>query len=168
VHCNHLRIFMSWARRHPVLTGALVLFSIPVIAGTLDFSGMCLAQGRWLSKDERIRLFTSNFRGHADLNYLLEQSSSMHDEFAQYEPVPYKDSQDFLSSNPDCCEAIGSYSDGPIWRATFLDRIFGLRADVLRIRYTARFLDRGGKLHELKDYTEYPVITNCGTILSRP
>jgi hypothetical protein len=159
---------MSWIRRHPILTCASVLFSIPIIIGALNFSGMCLAQGRWLSTEERIRLFTSNFLGRADLNYLLEQSFSKHDEFAKYERVPYKDSDDFLTANPNCCEALGSYSDGPIWRATFLDRVFGLRADVLRIRYTARFRDESGKIIELKDYTEYPVVTNCGTIITRP
>ena len=184
---------LGWMKRHKILTGLLALLLIPVTLGGLNYSGMCIPEGRWLSDEEKIRVAASavanngpNFNLLNDnmmnikpegwdkfRNYESEYSDYkdpkiwQHNEDGSYTRIGTVDVDEFTKENPNCCKAVGRSNGHPMASPTFWTKIIGAYNDIVEVRYTAKFLDKQDNIVEFKDYTEYPIIKNCGYVESR-
>lgn len=185
---------LDWMKRHKILTGLLALLLIPVTLGGLNYSGMCLAEGRWLSDEEKIRLAASVVANNGpNFNVINDNMNRKHprawgeggkeyeSEYSDYhDPTIWKkyengsygrigtvDVDEFMKKNPNCCKVVGRSNGHPMASPTFWTKIIGAYNDVVEVRYTAKFLDKQGNIVEFTDYTEYPIIKNCGYVESR-
>jgi hypothetical protein len=86
-----------WIRRHPILTLMLILLLPLVLRGSLNYSGFCWAEKRWLSDEERI---------DAAIEHLIAQEEMYLDGvdgLKYYKVIPYKSVAEFKEKNHDCC-----------------------------------------------------------------
>lgn len=199
---------MTWMKQHKMMVILLVLMLTIIVPASLNYSGMCIPEGRWLSDEERIRLATEAvINGEPNHNQLDEYFhkklgddayyKSFHEPggprnsygalyLTYYDPKIWKrwennglsgykrigtaeriDADKFIKKSPHCCKSVGPENSGPILPSTFWGRISGLRADVIEVEYPAKFV-KNGEIVEINDYTEYPIITNCGRLFTRP
>jgi|GEM_PF-5777787 len=161
---------LKWMKRHKIMAGLLALMLTIIVPAFLNYSGMCIPEGRWLSDEEQLELALHDFRGWPDFNYLREHltDSEIDDLRNDYEPVPYESTEDFKRENPRCCKVLGPDSDRPYWGVDSSARFFGSRANVIEMRYAARFRNKRDKnIVVFRDHVEYQVITNCGLIITR-
>lgn len=160
----------SWIKKHPIKAFFLLLLAVPFVLGALNVSGMCIAEGKWLSDEEQVELAINTAWRKPEWNYLYSviPSGKEFDKFqANHEHIPYANVDEFKQKNPQCCRAVGAFSSGPYWPEFWHDYAFGFRAEVVEIVYTARFKDKHNNPVNLKNYTEYRVITNCGRVIVR-
>lgn len=184
----------NWIAKHPIKIIVLGVLIALVSLASLNYSGFCIPQGRWLTDEEKIRLAASAVANNGPtFNYLndhmrkaLPESETRFRNF-EVEYTDYRDEtiwkeipgggfsrigranvDDFMRQNPNCCKVVGSEGK-PFVFPPFWWRILGNYDDVVEVRYTARFKDiKTRKPVYLKDYTEYPVITNCGYVFTQP
>lgn len=184
---------LGWMKRHKILTGLLALLLIPVTLGGLNYSGMCIPEGRWLSDEAKIRLAASAVANNTpNHNYLDEYFRKKMGDEAFYrsfdEPDGPKSSYETIYSR---------YYDPAIWEkgkygyrrigvvdvdefmrknpscckimgriaAPFSWPLIDGMAESVEVRYMARFLDKHGKIVDLENYIEYKLVGNCGNIL---
>ena len=141
---------MKFLKRHPVVFALLLLIGTP--AG-LNYSGFCMAEGRWLSEEEKIRLVADYHNNRQTLPIGAEN-------FVQRK---YQNVDEFLKQNPDCCKVNpgGPYDLPP---PSFLDRVTGFNSgDAVETEFIAFYYDAGNNLksHQLKYHNS---LTNCGKI----
>lgn len=154
---------MRWVTKRRHLFIFLILIFIPTILGGLNYSGMCVIEGRWLSDEERIQLVIHAVSSKdPNFNYLSEKQQ---DEFTRDKTLRYSNSDEFLKRNPECCKALGPNEGRPIWPSSFEARITGSRAAVVEVKYLARLKNRNGEIVTINQ-VEYPFISNCGHVFT--
>jgi hypothetical protein len=145
---------LAWIKRHPIATFFLMLFLLPA---SLNYSGMCLAEGRWLSNDEKIRKVVEVINSPGRV-FIEDKNNNTQ----PYQLIPYKSVDDFLEKNPDCCE-VGMSLRGDYFPPTFVDRITGVYGDKLRINYTIHFFNPPQKAQS-QQQNFIAIIGNCGDL----
>jgi hypothetical protein len=128
------------------------------VAG-LNHSGFCWRQGRYLSNDERIllavqeviRLYPPTIprvvNGGAEIEFRRVESA-----------IPYASVNDFLTSNPNCCDIRSTGLQG--FPRGFWNSVAGRNAGYVHVRYLVRSRRDGD---ETRVHHEMAVaISNCG------
>jgi hypothetical protein len=157
---------MSFIKRHPVL---VFVISFLAIIGSLNCSGFCFKEMRYISDDEAIKVFLNKiFRLHASDSGLV--------------PYGYSDTEtsalflnQFLKEHPDCCQAMSwrnwkrlyTPTDNPlVVHNGWFTRICGLGgAIVVRVEIAGQYQDEIGFNYNIpKTGASEVVITNCGEV----
>ena len=127
--------------------------SILFIYASLNYSGFCFAQMRYLSNEDKFRkLFevVNQPSGSVSVNGKLN-----------YEKITYENFEQFIESNPDCCMVEGRWRTMP---SSFLDRITGFeRGETILTKYTLYYLDENGD-RTSKKYRRATILQNCGKV----
>ena len=113
-----------------------------MVFGSLNYSGFCFKEMRYLSDEEKIR-------GAIAANHTIKGNQkwrrSSYDKLgrvSEYEVViPYADVDEFLRENPNCCRVIykGFADDRP---PGFFEKIFGTCNYGVRMTYTYRYIKK--------------------------
>ena len=158
-----------------VLKRSAVLMTLTLVAAVfgvllLNYSGFCWdlehrwtrdgERFRWQSDDEQIRRAVNAANKHGPTIQYREGWGKMTDP----KPILYRDYDDFVTQNPDCCKTIGRSEQKSIPPVNLWTSVLGLSADVVELRYTARFRRAGGSILVIPDFREYAVISNCGSV----
>lgn len=151
---------MRWLKRHPVL---LLLLLLGGSVGGLNYSGLCIAKGRWLSDAEQIASAVDHLNQPRYIRIDKNIPSLNKYEINNYNIVPYKDRDEFFVKNPQCC-AVNPSGGYDMPAPNFWDRIQGIRSpDVVRVKYTAQYIDKVGDIQKTNRETDL-AISNCGKI----
>jgi hypothetical protein len=144
----------------------LMLIYLLAIA-VLNHKGFCAPSYRILSDDEKIRI--------AIKDRLLEYPPAVIKE-AYYDngfyliakkvpdrPVHYKNVDEFLRLNPDCCSLSKAVIDDglELQAIDFSDRIKGNVSHFMRLRYRVNYLNEKNEAENVT-YSEIITISNCG------
>ena len=164
---HRLKLLLIWATFAAVLGYGVYLGYL----GWLTTNGYCHAQGKYLTDDEKIRVALVDLlskyppavvlgKHHPDakvLGYLSPQN-----------PIHYRDVDDFLSLNPDCC-IVGSTSGEPrvtnpedIGPANLIETLMGTATRAIEVTYLVRFKDANDVAQSIRT-TGWLHISNCGT-----
>lgn len=152
--------------------------------GYMNYRGYCWEEGRYLTTQEKIRRTVEDVLKKYPPNILPMESIMVDgkiiqvprsiEDFEKREPgrswtmvkpqfpIPYKDVDDFLRANPDCCEVRSAMTfDGPEGRvATFFDRLAGREFDFIKVRYLVKYMENGKE--KLTQTSYYAGLSNCG------
>ena len=137
--------------RHPLL---LIFLLLPLIPASLNYSGFCMKQKRWISDEEKIRIVLSEIIRQGSL--YIETKDRGTQPFPQ---VRYSSVAELLEKNPNCCIS-DSTKAGDNGHPTFWDKVLGRYTDVLVLQY------KGYYVAENREVTEIPrntiaYIDNC-------
>ncbi len=133
----------------------LILFSI---YASLNYSGFCFDEMRYLSDEEKIRT-VFEMRNQQDTIYVKTEDRG----WQRYEQVKYESFEQFMKMNPNCCalDPGGPYELPP---PDFIDRITGYNSgEVMARKYTLYYLDENDRQIP-KKYNTLSFISNCGRI----
>ncbi len=148
-------------------------FLIFIVYGSLNYSGFCFSELRYLPDKERIsRAITEINKGRYLERGVINSKTGKKEKIL--EPVPYENVEAFLDANPDCCVLVPKdrkYGDDyppPI----FLDRIFGSCNYIIAVDYVYKYretpiLENGeaGVSHERKEFVSDAIYSgNCGQL----
>jgi hypothetical protein len=130
----------------------------------LTYTGYCHAADKYLTDEEKIRValgdLLKKYPPSVVRKPLRENVWSIS---APENPIYYRDVDEFLSLNPDCCKftppAVFRESDG---RFTLVERLTGVATNLIEVKYWVRYLDKGNTMRAIKT-TGYLYITSCGT-----
>ena len=139
---------MSWGMRLGVVAIVPVL-AVLVVVSALNYSGLCLLEGRFLTEQELIDIGARDYlQRYLPLNY------------AQWEPadrpMAFSSIEDFMLKNPDCCSVTPTGRDDG--EPSLFDRLVGRFAGFAKIEY---------KLEEAlpgkpEKRVVWVAVTNCG------
>ena len=166
---SYLPSLRKMLRHIAVLTiGILSTAALCVIL--LNYSGFCwdldrrwtrdAKRFRWQSDAEQIRRAVNAANRRGPTIQYREGWGKMTDP----KPIPYRDYEDFVTHNPDCCKTIGRSKQASIPPVNLWTSILGLSAGIIELRYTARFRREDGSILEIPNFTEYAVVSNCGSV----
>lgn len=145
----------GWMKRHKILTGLLL---VPFVLGSLNYSGMCIPEGRWLSDEEKIRKVVEALLSQERVPIEIANTGTQY-----FKQIKYKNVEDFLKHNPDCCKVNpgGPYELPP---ASFIDRVTGYDTrDPIVSDFTVKYIDVKGDIQS-KQVRTTNVLMNCGKI----
>lgn len=150
----------GWMKRHKILTGLLVLLLLLVMLGSLNYSGMCIPEGRWLSDKEKIRRVVNNLIINGRDVVPVETK----DGAKYYKQIKYENEKDFFLANPDCCRS-GLTLMGDYFPPQLIDRITGVYGDKVELNYNLIYIDDSG--HERSQHQTSQIITsNCANLFN--
>lgn len=130
----------------------------------LTNNGYCHAEGKYLTDDEKIRV--------ALIDVLREYPPSVirtpidptkgGNLTVPKDPINYRDVNEFLYLNPDCCKVrpTETYTEGST--VTLLEKLTGTASSVIETNYLVRYRGEDGLERSIKT-TPSLHITNCGT-----
>lgn len=104
-----------WIIRHPFKALLLLILGTPFLLGMLNYGGMCIPKGRWLSDEEKIRKV---------VEVMVENSK------------PHQTVDEFLRNNPDCC-SVGMHLSGDYFPPAFMDKLLGNYEDKVEVKFVA-------------------------------
>lgn len=138
-----------------LLKQCLLLLTLLIVGPcSLQRAGLCISEGRFLSKDELLE------RALLQLEQLeLRNTMSTLDTGEEKEAIPYASISEFLNANRDCCKV-----DGPppheIGKMGFEVWIRGLDTHIFEATYEVRHKDGTRKKAVFANYQD-----NCGKFL---
>lgn len=128
-----------------------------------NYAGYCLTEGRRLSDDEMIRRAIEYIEKRPSVTFLEGDGSTA--KLRSYSYVPYKNTDEFLAENPNCCtfgfNALMSESDGAYPPPEDLNRLTGNYAGNVKMTYKGTYSDDKKQLKQFSR-TEYILMYNCG------
>ncbi len=148
---------LNCIKKHFLLVLILLLGGIPA---SLNYSGFCISQGRYLSDEEKIRIVIISGNSQDTIPVEIEKEGHKHWQ-ENYKQIKYKDVNEFFDKNPDCCKVNGG---GPydLGAPSFFDRITGYDSgDVVTINARANYIDENGNKQSIMLKSD-SVLTNCG------
>ena len=128
------------------LAGFILYFS-------LNYSGFCFAEMRYLSDEEKIKL-VFDYQNNRQFLPL---------EHANVEHVKYESFDQYSRIYPDCCAVNpgGAYGAPP---SSFVERILGYDSnDIVVINFNIRYHDESGHQH-IEETLFENVLANCGRL----
>ncbi|HNE26465.1 MAG TPA: hypothetical protein PLH12_04925 [Pseudomonadales bacterium] len=141
----------------------------------MNYAGYCHAEGRFLSDQEKIYSAVKYVMPHSyprtikrqrniSINGVIGKSDYLYE---NKKPIKYKDEQDFLALNPDCCTLSMKIGEiGEIERPAIIDRVTGYFSTYVTVRFKIRFLDENNK-ESFGEGSSSVSVTNCGKSWSR-
>jgi hypothetical protein len=114
-----------------------------ILLGGMTYSGFCFKELRYISDEEKIRIAIAYILKENRENVVPYKDNSF--------LYPYKDVDDFLVSNPSCCQIWDGIGGDTYW----LEKLFGKFAGCVY----AEYLGTHKKTSKTKSLI---VITNCG------
>lgn len=141
----------------------LVIGMIFCVVGTLNYSGVCLPDGRVLSFDEKARRAIEQILKNYPLQPIVVPLESNRWTYIPRPEtlIPYKGVDEFLSINPVCCKAI-EYRDLEEGLPGFMERATGTVSGYIQIEHQLRFTENDAIKAVL--VRNRPSISNCGRI----
>ena len=147
------------------LLGCGILLAVPLgilfIVGSLNYSGFCWSEMRYLSDEEKFRMVFERVNSRKNIRIKTKDKRM---QSKRYERVKYKNFDEFMEKNPDCC-AIDPPNRGlPLRPPSFVNLITGFdNAEIIVIDYTDRYIDENGDLKYKKSQIT-SVLKNCGEL----
>ena len=142
-------------KRFLFVGGVLLILSVYF---SLNYSGFCFAEMRYLSNEEKIRaeFDYQNSRDTLPLDSPPDPKQVKDKSFDGYNlaHIKYKSFDEYIALYPECCSVNpgGPYEVSP---TEFLDRIFGYNSgDVVVINFQVRYLDENGSLKTVENRFE--------------
>ena len=142
-------------KRFLFVGGVLLILSVYF---SLNYSGFCFAEMRYLSNEEKIRaeFDYQNSRDTLPLDNPPDPKHVKDKSFDGYNlaHIKYKSFDEYIALYPECCSVNpgGPYEVSP---TEFLDRIFGYNSgDVVVINFQVRYLDENGLLKTVENRFE--------------
>jgi hypothetical protein len=79
-------------------------------------------------------------------------------------PIPYATLEEFRLLNPDCCQ-IATRDERRRWRESpgFLNVLFGLQTDIVRIRFLERY-PKEDQAHQTRETLLMIPVSSCGVV----
>lgn len=123
-----------------------------IVYGSLNYSGFCFKEMRYLSDEEKIhKAIAANhtIKGNANYWYSWGYIPSMPGKNDTYRQIiPYEDVDAFLRENPNCCYVIRKglklpyigFADDPA--PSFWERVFGHCNFGVRLQYTEKYIEK--------------------------
>ncbi len=163
---------ISCIKNNPIKS-VLAIFLTAILS--LNYLGFCFGQNRFLSNEEKRDLVIEYvIKGEkANLEYFRHvKAMAKSDKYRLYaeqnlgnEPIPYRDIEEFLALNPNCCQVTlnyitTGYEANPI---SCWERLTGWSA-IVGIRYVSRYRDNKG-IAQVKKIEIFPSISNCGELI---
>lgn len=149
-----------WVRRHPIKTAFLCVgMGVFIVLPVLNYSGMCVSEGRWLSDDEKIRNILSVVTQNERIAIKTEKKGTQYFNKAKKESV-----DDFLENNSNCCAVNPKSGPYDLPPPTFMQRVTGFNAaEPIEIKYQTSYVDENGDIKNTSTKEIY-LLTNCGKI----
>ena len=144
--------------RFLIFSPFVLLLSIFLISASLNYSGFCFKEMRYLTNEEKIR-FVFDYQNSRDTMPI----DTVNKETQYYKQIKYKSFEEFIRSHPNCCQVNpgGGYDLPP---PEFLDRITGYNSgDVIVLNFEVRYLDENNNGQSRKFKFEN-ALQNCGEI----
>jgi hypothetical protein len=149
---------LGWVKRHKVLTAAALLLIAPAV---LNYSGMCIPEGRWLSDEERIDIAIKQIIAPKEV-FLMRGVAGPR----EYEVVPYGSVKDFRQKNPDCCTVKFAYKPQDV---LLIDHLRGKVSFWTPVVWKKINYKYEGEVHEYNDVSGFEgfgdpffLMSNCG------
>ena len=129
----------------------------------LTYTGYCHAEGKYLTDEEKIRVAVTDLltkypppviQTQVEIN-VWHQSVPNH-------PIHYRDVDQFLALNPDCCKVDPTEKFMEGGTLTLIEKLTGTATSVVEVNYLVRYRLDDGEEASIKT-TSYLHITNCGT-----
>lgn len=139
----------------------LVVYAIVHL--TMNYSGFCWRQKRWLSKQEIIEAGIDYALKRENINVAITSPGGSIT-LIVLKGIPYKSRQEFLMLNPGCCSIVEKADEG--FRPTFLQKLAGNGRAIVKVNYKFRYLDEVDGNQKVIQHILYPFISNCG--IGRP
>ncbi len=143
---------LNFIKKNFLLVLILLLGGIPA---SLNYSGFCIAEGRYLSDEEKIeKVINSNLIPYSE--YIFDVNN-----LKKSNPIErYKNVQEFLEKNPNCCfmDIKQAADAGP---PSFWSRIFNTYTNVIVANYHEWFIDKNSNPNP-KPKQRLFFIDNCG------
>lgn len=145
--------------------GVVVASRASFFAG-MSYAGYCFPEGKVLSDQEKIRAVVRNvlkkyppavIRTPIDGGWSLSSPDK---------PIYYKDVDEFLALNPDCCELTQMRNLEEGVGFTFMERLKGTASSFARINYQVRYREDGAVKSVLSK--NHFAISNCGEPQQEP
>src|SRR4051812_9836279 len=96
-------VMINFLKKHPIKLILLALLLVFVVTpASLNYSGFCMVQGRWLSDEEKIKLAVQavNNRG-PNRSYFKDKDADKYGNNDAFKYNKYLDYDDFLKRNPN-------------------------------------------------------------------
>lgn len=155
-----------------ILAGILVVFV--VVIPSLNYSGFCFHQKRFLSDEEKLKIVVARVL----LQY--PKPNAVHDRLSPgnatprwntvkswpENPIPYQDMNEFFTLNPNCCQVTTNYKSigGEGDNTNFWGRLTGSKSSIVGVKYLLRYRDENGAM-QAKLIEIFPGISNCGELV---
>jgi len=130
----------------------LLLVACFGIYAAMNINGYCWPEKRWLS-DQEILEGTINYvnsRGPDSANISNKQAGV----YDKKRRIAYKNSEEFLKNNPDCCQI--HHGSGLL-----IHKVRGLSAGYVEMKYKVLYNSKSGKIDSFV-VEEQPGFSNCG------
>lgn len=132
--------------------------------GWLTNNGYCHAQGKYLTDEEKIRVALKDELKKYPPSVIRTPNDPTKggNLTVPSNPIYYRDVDEFLSLNPDCCKVspTEAFTEGST--VTLLEKLTGTATSVIETNYLVRYRGEDGLEHSIKT-TPSLHITNCGT-----
>lgn len=177
-------------KKYNIIGGiGLIIFACCIISAELHKKGYCISEGRVLSDQEifdiaaryafeatQKKYSTSPDRAetikeNAKKNG-IEIDEKILDKQGEYQVVPYKNFEEFLQKNPNCCEyyqrnlePVGFLTTSFVPNPSFFTWVLGMDVDWVFVRYRIRIVNHSGGISTVPG-TETYMMTNCGNYYS--
>jgi len=138
-----------------LIAAALLYLIVPAgYKAYQNYNGVCLAEGRVLTDDEKIRMAITS----VNLKPLVYVTSTQ--SYEQY--LPYDSTSEFLKNNPNCCHyRWGQTSSLP--GTTWQNLIGGINTGYVKVSFTARYKNQQSEAGSTFVLLA-AMIDNCGNI----
>jgi hypothetical protein len=153
--------FIKLITKHPILLCLIILLGIPA---SLNYSGMCISQKRWLDEKEFEQAIAEKYFWQAN-SYNSHRGSNFPEKISFSNGYPVKDGKEFLEKFPDCCK-LGrrplGVGDG-LWRPSyrFIYKMIGAYYDSSVVVFEADYTsEQGTKTRKLMTFQS--AVNNCG------
>ena len=152
-----------------ILLNWRIYFAVPLVVAllhaSLNYSGFCFREMRYLSDEEKFRIVFEMFNSRKTITIrtVIEERTQFNDR----EQIKYESFEQFIQSNPDCCAIVPGKPRNTPWETPssyFWDRITGYNSgEVIVMTFIARYLDENGD-RTSEEVTTKTVLKNCGKI----
>jgi len=152
--------------RRVILAAGLILVAIAIGRFSLNYSGYCFEEHRFLSNEEKISIAIRDVFGTYPPN-LIEYGENLGEVIVigghtPAHPIYYKDIDTFRAENTDCCRLTQrmerTKSKFPIQLGS---RLSGDANTFVEVIYKLKYIDESG-VERSQIHIEYVAISNCG------
>lgn len=136
--------------------------------GSMNYSGYCFEQSKYLSNEERIRsVIEELLEDYPPITQYSETgigpggvTTSLFRKMPA-NPIPYSGVDEFLKENPACCELRPYGTEG--YAPSAWERFTGGTSGFVFFEYSVKFIDRYGA-HRSEKINESMPVSNCGRV----
>ncbi len=130
---------------------------------SLNYSGYCHNEGRYLSDQEKIDLavlhIVSSYPPVIDVYDKSSESDVFVGRISPENPIKYSCVEEFYDENKNCCEISETGKNGVETPLTY--KLLGSLDKYVRVEYKVKYKDLSGNMIEVVD-TSFVAISNCG------